>query len=110
MQARPPCTCPSSGRLGSLAGGAACARGRDGANNPGSVPLGVSFQDPATVTAIDLDIGFLSELSLPNLEVLRHDVTSDEFPDRSFDLAHVRAVLMHRSCVAVIPSSKLSLL
>ena len=26
---------------------------------------------------------------------LRHDVTSDEFPDRSFDLVHVRAVLMH---------------
>jgi ubiquinone/menaquinone biosynthesis C-methylase UbiE len=47
------------------------------------------------VTATDLDTGFLSELSLPNLEVLRHDVTSDEFPDGSFDLVHVRAVLMH---------------
>jgi len=38
----------------------------------------------ARVTATDLETGFLSELSLPNLEVLRHDVTSDEFPDRSF--------------------------
>src|SRR5580704_15044729 len=47
------------------------------------------------VTATDLETGFLSELPLPNLEVLRHDVTSDEFPDRSFDLVHVRAVLMH---------------
>ena len=47
------------------------------------------------VTATDLETGFLSELSLPNLDVLRHDVTSDEFPDRSFDLVHVRAVLMH---------------
>jgi len=28
------------------------------------------------VTATDLDTGFLSELSLPNLDVLRHDVTS----------------------------------
>jgi SAM-dependent methyltransferase len=47
------------------------------------------------VTATDLDTGFLSELSLPNLDVLRHDVTSDEFPAGSFDLVHVRAVLMH---------------
>jgi SAM-dependent methyltransferase len=47
------------------------------------------------VTATDLETGFLSELSLPNLDVLRHDVTTDEFPDRSFDLVHVRAVLMH---------------
>jgi SAM-dependent methyltransferase len=48
-----------------------------------------------TVTATDLDTGFLSELSLPNLDVLRHDVTTDEFPAGSFDLVHVRAVLMH---------------
>ena len=47
------------------------------------------------VTATDLDTGFLSELSLPNLDVLRHDVTSDEFPAGSFDLVHMRAVLMH---------------
>ena len=47
------------------------------------------------VTATDLETGFLSELSLPNLDVVRHDVTSDEFPDGSFDLVHVRAVLMH---------------
>jgi SAM-dependent methyltransferase len=47
------------------------------------------------VTATDLNTGFLSELSLPNLDVLRHDVTSDEFPAGSFDLVHVRAVLMH---------------
>jgi hypothetical protein len=47
------------------------------------------------VTATDLDTGFLTELSLPNLDVLRHDVTSDEFPAGSFDLVYVRAVLMH---------------
>jgi SAM-dependent methyltransferase len=38
---------------------------------------------------------FLSELSLPNLAVLRHDVREDDFPAGSFDLVHVRAVLMH---------------
>jgi ubiquinone/menaquinone biosynthesis C-methylase UbiE len=54
------------------------------------------YADPAgRVTATDLETGFLSELSLPNLDVLRHDVTNNEFPDRSFDLVHVRAVLMH---------------
>jgi trans-aconitate methyltransferase len=47
------------------------------------------------VTATDLDTGFLSELSLPNLTVLRHDVRTDGFPGRSFGLVHVRAVLMH---------------
>jgi SAM-dependent methyltransferase len=47
------------------------------------------------VTATDLDTGFLSELSLANLEVRQHDVTADEFAAGSFDLVHVRAVLMH---------------
>ena len=47
------------------------------------------------VIATDLDTGFLSELSLPNLTVLRHDVRTDGFPEGSFDLVHVRAVLMH---------------
>ena len=47
------------------------------------------------VTATDLDTGFLSRLALPNLTVLRHDVRTDDFPEGSFDLVHVRAVLMH---------------
>jgi SAM-dependent methyltransferase len=47
------------------------------------------------VTATDLQTEFLSELSLPNLTVLRHDVRTDGFPEGSFDLVHVRAVLMH---------------
>jgi len=47
------------------------------------------------VTATDLETGFLELLSLPNLEVLRHDVRTDDFPEGSFDLIHARAVLMH---------------
>jgi trans-aconitate methyltransferase len=47
------------------------------------------------VTATDLETGFLSRLALPNLTVLRHDVRTDDFPEGSFDLVHVRAVLMH---------------
>ena len=47
------------------------------------------------MTATDLDTGFLSELWLANLDVLRHDVHTDEFPAGSFDLVHARALLMH---------------
>jgi SAM-dependent methyltransferase len=47
------------------------------------------------VTATDLETDFLVQLSLPNLVVLRHDVTTDEFADGSFDFVHARAVLMH---------------
>lgn len=47
------------------------------------------------VTATDLDTDWLAELSLPNLRVLRHDLRTDDFPERSFDLIHARAVLMH---------------
>jgi SAM-dependent methyltransferase len=47
------------------------------------------------VTATDLDTGFLAEISLPNLRVLRHDVRTEDFGAGSFDLIHARAVLMH---------------
>jgi trans-aconitate methyltransferase len=48
-----------------------------------------------SVTATDLQLDFLSSIAAPNVEVLRHDVRSDTFPERSFDLVHARAVLMH---------------
>lgn len=47
------------------------------------------------VTATDLQLGFLGEISAPNVELIRHDVTTDTFPAGSFDLVHTRAVLMH---------------
>ena len=47
------------------------------------------------VTATDLQLSFLEEIDVPNLEVLRHDIRTDGFPERSFDLVHARAVLMH---------------
>jgi SAM-dependent methyltransferase len=47
------------------------------------------------VTATDLQLGFLNALELPNVEVLRHDIRSDSFPEGMFDLVHTRAVLMH---------------
>jgi SAM-dependent methyltransferase len=47
------------------------------------------------VTVTDLELGYLGAIDAPNVEVLRHDVRSDTFPERSFDLVHTRAVLMH---------------
>src|SRR5215831_1952188 len=49
------------------------------------------------VIATDLELGFLTELDAPNVEVLRHDIRTDTFPPSSFDLIHTRAVLMHIS-------------
>jgi trans-aconitate methyltransferase len=48
-----------------------------------------------SVTATDLQLDFLASIDAPNVEVLRHDLRTDTFPERSFDLIHARAVLMH---------------
>ncbi len=45
------------------------------------------------VVATDLDTRFLTELGAPNLEVLTHDVTTDDCPGEPFDLIHARALL-----------------
>src|SRR5215471_382017 len=49
------------------------------------------------VIATDLQLGFLTEIDAPNVEVLRHDIRTDTFPPGSFHLIHTRAVLMHIS-------------
>lgn len=47
------------------------------------------------VLATDLDTRFLDVLELPNLEVRRHDILTDDLPAGCFDLVHTRAVLCH---------------
>jgi len=47
------------------------------------------------VTATDLQLGFLGAIDVSNVEVIRHDVRTDTFPEGSFDLVHARAVFMH---------------
>jgi len=49
------------------------------------------------VIATDLQLGFLSEIDAPNVEVVAHDIRTGTFPPGSFDLIHTRAVLMHIS-------------
>ena len=48
------------------------------------------------VLATDLDVRWLSQQEHDaNLEIRRHDLVKDPLPDRSFDLAHERLVLIH---------------
>lgn len=47
------------------------------------------------VVATDLDTRFLEELNEPNVEVRRHDITSEDLEEQAFDLVHARAVLEH---------------
>jgi hypothetical protein len=47
------------------------------------------------VLATELETKFVAALDYPNLEVLRHDIASDELPREAFDLIHERAVLLH---------------
>ena len=48
-----------------------------------------------SVVATDLETGFLEKLTEQNLEVRRHDITSDPLEHRAFDLVHARKVLEH---------------
>jgi ubiquinone/menaquinone biosynthesis C-methylase UbiE len=48
-----------------------------------------------SVVATDLETGFLEKLKLVNLEIRRHDITSDHLEVESFDLVHARKVLEH---------------
>jgi len=57
--------------------------------------LAQRFQPDGHVMATDLQTDLVSSLNSPNLTVQRHDVRVDDFPEGSFDLVHLRAVLMH---------------
>lgn len=47
------------------------------------------------VVATDLDLSILSQVAAPNLEIVRHDVTTEDFPAGSFDLIYARYVFCH---------------
>ena len=58
-----------------------------------------------TVVAADLDVRFLGDISAPNVEVRRCDITQDPIEPASYDLVHARNVVMHlRDPVAVLRS------
>jgi SAM-dependent methyltransferase len=47
------------------------------------------------VLATDIDTRFLATLNQPQIDVLRHDITTEPLPEARFDLAHTRLVLSH---------------
>jgi SAM-dependent methyltransferase len=63
----------------------------------GSIARWLAARCPyGSVTAIDTDIRHIAGLRIPNLRVSRHDVVDGPgMPEGSFDLAHVRALLVH---------------
>lgn len=64
--------------------------------------LAQEYRD-AQVVATDVSTDFLRDLTEPNLTVLRHDLTVDDFPPASFDLIHTRWVLSNlREPVALL--------
>jgi SAM-dependent methyltransferase len=48
-----------------------------------------------TVVATDVDPGYLDASWAPNLQVRRHDVTTEDFAAGSFDLIHVRYLMVY---------------
>lgn len=51
--------------------------------------------DPSLVTATDIDPRLLKPLAAEGIQVLEHNVVTDDFPSGSFDLVHTRTVLEH---------------
>jgi SAM-dependent methyltransferase len=47
------------------------------------------------VMATDIDTQYLNSLNKPNLDVRRRDIARDVLPQETFDLVHVRLVLVH---------------
>ncbi len=51
--------------------------------------------EKGSVVATDIDTTLLDGIDLPNLEVRRHDLQTEELPRGEFDLVHARLVLIH---------------
>ncbi|MGH8974115.1 MAG: class I SAM-dependent methyltransferase [Acidimicrobiia bacterium] len=51
--------------------------------------------EKGSVLATDIDTTLLEGIDLPNLEVRRHDLQTEDLPKGEFDLVHCRLVLIH---------------
>jgi SAM-dependent methyltransferase len=49
------------------------------------------------VVATDIDVRFLRQISVPNLEIRQHDIIKDDLDMGHYDLVHCRCLLMHLS-------------
>jgi ubiquinone/menaquinone biosynthesis C-methylase UbiE len=61
----------------------------------GSIAAWLSQQvgPQGTIVASDLDLRFLDELRIPNLQVLRHDIAKEDLSESSLDLIHSRLLI-----------------
>jgi 2-polyprenyl-3-methyl-5-hydroxy-6-metoxy-1,4-benzoquinol methylase len=57
--------------------------------------LGAQVGSQGRVVATDINLRFLTELALPNVEVRQHDIRTDPLEPGTYDLAHCRSVLIH---------------
>jgi len=57
--------------------------------------LGERVGPGGRVIVTDVDTHFLDQVALENVEVRRHDITSEPLPEQAFDLIHTRMVLIH---------------
>jgi ubiquinone/menaquinone biosynthesis C-methylase UbiE len=64
---------------------------------PGSIAVWLSNRvgRSGEVVATDIDTRFLDRITKPNLKILRHDLTTEPFPEKAVDLVHTRLVLEH---------------
>jgi 2-polyprenyl-3-methyl-5-hydroxy-6-metoxy-1,4-benzoquinol methylase len=47
------------------------------------------------VLATDIDIKFMRDLNIPNLDVRQHDLLKDDLEENQYNLVHCRALLLH---------------
>jgi ubiquinone/menaquinone biosynthesis C-methylase UbiE len=47
------------------------------------------------VVATDIDIKFIQDLRIPNLEIRKHDILKDDLEEGKYDLVHCRGLLAH---------------
>jgi ubiquinone/menaquinone biosynthesis C-methylase UbiE len=66
-----------------------------GGNGSIATWLGERVGPAGRVVVTDIETRGLAHITLPNVEVRRHDITRDALPERTFDLIHVRMVLVH---------------
>jgi ubiquinone/menaquinone biosynthesis C-methylase UbiE len=103
---------PASRRRLQATGITTCWRCLEVGAGAGSITqwMAATVGEGGKVVAVDVDTRFLATLQLSNVEVLEADIRSLPLENHSFDLIHVRYVLIHLSDFQVALSKMLNLL
>jgi ubiquinone/menaquinone biosynthesis C-methylase UbiE len=103
---------PASRRRLQATGITTCWRCLEVGAGAGSITqwMAATVGEGGKVVAVDVDTRFLATIQLSNVEVLEADIRSLPLENHSFDLVHVRYVLIHLSDFQVALSKMLNLL